>query len=294
MRRLKIGAMAEACGVTPRALRLYQEEGILQPEFVDEESGYRGYSIAQSVKLDMIAQLQSAGFTLREIARIQDESSVAYLQEQAAQRSADLERQIEQLRREQAIADEIAQGCEQYAHRSMCGSIMLERVPERRILVFDPPTDTDLGGNEPCTDDERWGWYQQYTKRKLVEAGYPLALFRRVGCYVPAEEVSPTMDLLHSHPYVFVDPSFVEQYEQATVLKESVCLTVYYDLCHGDDGSDLDRTRLQALFDKADEEGYEVAGPFTYENIFRFMRLFNEDAHSYFRHCLPVRRKDGA
>lgn len=294
MKQLKIGAMAKACHVTPRALRLYQQEGILQPELVDEESGYRSYSISQSVKLDMIVQLQSAGLTLHEIARIQAEGSADYLQACTERRSEELEERIEELRREKAVADEISQSCRRYAQRSMCGVVMLERVPERRILTFDPPQDDDLGGGDPYADDERWEWYQQYTKGRLVEAGYPLALFRRVGCYVPAEEVSPEMDLLHSRPYVFVDPSFGELYEQATVLPESVCLTAYYDLCHDEDGSDLDKDRLRVLFDRLDAEGFEVDGPFTYENIFRFMRLFNEDAHSYFRHCLPVRRKGDA
>ena len=38
------------------------------------------------------------------------------------------------------------------------------------------------------------------------------------------------------------------------------------------------------------DEGYGIAGPFVMENIFRYMRFFNSDAHSYYRHCLPVRR----
>ena len=47
--------------------------------------------------------------------------------------------------------------CEQYRDRSVCGRIMLERIPERRILVFDAPTDADLGGeDDDYTENERW------------------------------------------------------------------------------------------------------------------------------------------
>lgn len=289
MNHLKIGAMAKACNVTPRALRLYQQEGILQPEFVDEESGYRSYSIAQSVKVDMIVQLQNAGFTLKEIADMQSRGSVGYLHDCSARRSDELARQIENLKREKAIADEITLSCVRYERRSLCGNVILERIPERHLLVFDPPTDGDLGKGGDYCEDERWEWYQQYTKRKIIEAGYPLALFRRVGCFVPQEQVSEHMDLLHSRPYVFVDESFDDLYEDAVVLPECVCLTVYYDICHDDNGNDLDEQRLHLLFEKLDEGGYEVDGPFTYENIFRFMRLFNGDAHSFFRYCIPVR-----
>ena len=63
---------------------------------------------------------------------------------------------------------------EQYRDRSVCGRIMLERIPERRILVFDAPTDADLGGeDDDYTENERWEWYQQYTKRRLIEGGFP-------------------------------------------------------------------------------------------------------------------------
>ena len=291
VKQLKIGTMAEVCSTTPRALRHYQDEGILQPEIVDEESGYRSYSIMQSTKLDMITQLQSAGFTLREIAQIENAKDIDYLHDQAQARSAELERQIQELMLAKKTSDDIVLSCEQYRDRSVCGRIMLERIPERRILVFGAPTDADLGGeDDDYTENERWEWYQQYTKRRLIEGGYPLALFRRVGCYVPQDEISPTMDLLHSRPFVFVDESFGEAFAQATPLPGGTNLTVYYDSCHSENGAGLDETRPPALLDYARDEGYEIAGPFVMENIFRYMRFFNSDAHSYYRHCLPVRR----
>ena len=292
MRQLKIGAMAEACSVTPRALRHYQKEGILQPDVIDTESGYRSYSILQSIKVDMITQLQSAGFTLREIAQIENEKSVDYLQACVLQRSAELERQIQELLLAKHISDDIAAGCEQYQTRPPCGRIMLERLPERHILLFDAPTDNDLGANDGYTENERWEWYQQHTKRQLLERGYPLALFRRVGCYVPREEVTPHMDLLHARPFVFVDESFGRAFDESIVLPEGANLTVYYDSCHLENGSGLDEARIPTLFAYAANEGYEVAGPFIMENIFRYMRFFNVGAHAYYRHCLPVRRRE--
>ena len=282
--------MAKVCGTTPRALRLYQAEGILQPAVVDEASGYRAYSIMQSVKLDMIAQLQSAGFTLHEIAQIEEEKSVDYLQTCAEERSAELERQIRELTLAKKVTDDLAQGCRQYQERELCGRIILERIPERHILLLDAPTDEDLGIDADTPENECWEWYQQYTKRRLVEQGYPLALFRRVGCYVPQEEVSPTMDLLHARPFVFVDEGFGPAFEQAVTVPGGPHLVIYYDNCHTEEGGGLDEDRIPALLDYARDHGYAPAGPFLMENIFRYMRFFNADAHSYYRHCLPVRR----
>ena len=43
MRLLSIGAFARATRLTPKALRLYDELGLLPPAFVDQASGYRFY-----------------------------------------------------------------------------------------------------------------------------------------------------------------------------------------------------------------------------------------------------------
>src|SRR5690242_18770886 len=44
---LTIGAFARRAGLTPKALRLYDETGLLRPAAVDAESGYRFYEPAQ-------------------------------------------------------------------------------------------------------------------------------------------------------------------------------------------------------------------------------------------------------
>ena len=279
---------------------MYQEAGILQPESVDPDTGYRGYSIGQSVKLDMIAQLQNAGFTLSDIAEAEAAKDVDLLKEHAERRSREAEEEIARLRAEKRACDEIVRGCESYLGRSLCGTVLVERVPDRKIILLDAPTWDDLGGEGEgedgdageggYTDNERWEWYQQYTKRRLAEGGFPRALFRRVGCYVPVEEARPDVNLQFARPFVFVDESFgADVLARAETLPGGMCLTAYYDDCHSDGGADLDRSRLARLFAFADEHGLEPCGPLTMENIFRYMRLFNQDAHAYFRYCLPVR-----
>ncbi|MGI5996084.1 MAG: MerR family DNA-binding transcriptional regulator, partial [Saccharomonospora viridis] len=47
MAALSIGAFAQACGLTPKALRLYDELGLLTPARVDACTGYRYYERSQ-------------------------------------------------------------------------------------------------------------------------------------------------------------------------------------------------------------------------------------------------------
>lgn len=283
--------MAEANCVSVKALHVYEEKGILRPAAVSPETGYRSYSIMQSTKLDMIVQLQAAGFSLSDIEDIARRRDVEYLRDRAQGRSRAIAEEIERLRIMQSISDELVEDCNRYMTRGTCGVMRLELVPDRRVLLLDTPTDADLGGDEDYTDNERWEWYQRHAKRCIVDRGYPLNLFRSVGCYVPLAQVAPVMDLLHSAPMVFVGPAFRGLYEQAMLLEGGPCVTVYFDVCHADDGSNIDDGRLAEMFTFMDRAGYEPRGPFTVENIFRYMRFFNEDAHSYYRYCLPVRLK---
>ncbi|MFE9694945.1 MerR family transcriptional regulator [Micromonospora sp. NPDC005806] len=67
MELLTIGAFARAARLTPKALRLYDEQGLLPPAAVDPHSGYRYYRPAQLDRARLIATLRRAGMPLAEI-----------------------------------------------------------------------------------------------------------------------------------------------------------------------------------------------------------------------------------
>lgn len=67
---LTIGAFARAAGLSPKALRLYDELGLLRPTAVDGESGYRYYDPAQVERARLIAWLRRLGMPLARIRRV--------------------------------------------------------------------------------------------------------------------------------------------------------------------------------------------------------------------------------
>lgn len=69
---MKISEIAEFFGVTPKALRLYEQKGIILPCKIDSETGYRYYSADQVKKLNALIELQELGFSLNEIKKIMD------------------------------------------------------------------------------------------------------------------------------------------------------------------------------------------------------------------------------
>jgi protein phosphatase len=64
---LTIGAFARACRLSPKALRLYDELGLLPPARVDPASGYRFYRPAQLERARLVAWLRRLGMPLARI-----------------------------------------------------------------------------------------------------------------------------------------------------------------------------------------------------------------------------------
>ncbi len=72
VQRMSIGDFARATGLTPKALRLYDEMGLLRPAEVDEHSGYRYYRPDQLDRARLVAQLRLVGMPLDRIRLVAD------------------------------------------------------------------------------------------------------------------------------------------------------------------------------------------------------------------------------
>ncbi|MBN0044756.1 MerR family transcriptional regulator [Streptomyces actuosus] len=70
MATMTIGAFAKACRLSPKALRLYDELGLLRPARVDADTGYRYYAAGQLERARLVAWLRRLGMPLADISRV--------------------------------------------------------------------------------------------------------------------------------------------------------------------------------------------------------------------------------
>lgn len=66
---MSIGAFARLVGLTASALRFYDDAGVLHPELVDSQTGYRFYSVAQAAAAQRLRDLREIGMPLSDITR---------------------------------------------------------------------------------------------------------------------------------------------------------------------------------------------------------------------------------
>ena len=110
----KIGEFSTLARISVKALRHYDDLGLLRPAHVDAKTGYRYYSVSQLPRLHRILALRDLGFPLERIAEVLDDGFTAdALHEMLAQRAAEQElqvqREIERLDRLKALLHLIAQ-----------------------------------------------------------------------------------------------------------------------------------------------------------------------------------------
>jgi DNA-binding transcriptional MerR regulator len=91
----RIGDFSHISRVSIKMLRHYDELGLLKPAHIDPFTNYRYYRLDQLPRLNRIMALKSMGFALGEIRELLKQPfSIAELHAQAAQKRAELEREL--------------------------------------------------------------------------------------------------------------------------------------------------------------------------------------------------------
>lgn len=67
---LSIGEFSKMCGVSAKTLRYYDEIGLIHPDEINYDNGYRYYSIRQLKRMLLISRLKAYHFSLEEIKAI--------------------------------------------------------------------------------------------------------------------------------------------------------------------------------------------------------------------------------
>jgi DNA-binding transcriptional MerR regulator len=128
MSLVSIGEFAQASRLSPKALRLYDELGLLVPEHVDPASGYRWYALEQLERARHVSMLRRIGVPLNRIKQLLELAPAAAAEEVVAHWAA-------------AEAESAARGTlagllvnELLGKRSAMYEVEVREVPERKVL----------------------------------------------------------------------------------------------------------------------------------------------------------------
>lgn len=129
---LSIGAFAELTRLSIKALRLYDQLGILKPHHIDPESGYRYYEPDQLPGARVIRNLRGMDMPLADIRRVLDLADVSQAQAQLVI-SQYVELRKQQLARIQVLARQFTQQLNLQANK-MNLEVTVKEIPTQQIL----------------------------------------------------------------------------------------------------------------------------------------------------------------
>lgn len=152
---LKIGDLARLTGKTTRALRLYEEMGLLTPD-TRSDGGFRLYDAQAAVRVQWISQLQELGFSLHEIQDIVLGAAGHGVPREAMARvrghfTTKLRDVADQIQRLQTLQGELARSLAYLESCQGCSASESTRVPAARVCAScadhgDEPTPSLIQG----------------------------------------------------------------------------------------------------------------------------------------------------
>lgn len=133
---LNPSAAAKKLGVSTKALRVYEQRGLITP--IRSAAGWRAYGPDEMGRAAEITALRSLGFSLAQIARVLDKDSKG-LEQALATHQAALEGQVHRisvtLERIRSLRDDLASG-----HAPPVGELVCPPAPtEEPVVAFDLP-----------------------------------------------------------------------------------------------------------------------------------------------------------
>lgn len=271
MTKLSIGKMANLNQVTVQTLRYYEKIGLLVPDLVDRESGYRYYHINQCARLDMIQYMKCLGMSLESIKHYFDQRDIQEFSAMLEDHEAWIHKKIKELTAMQAAAQQYQKNIGRYMKAPAAGVIQLEKMEERRIFSY------DAGVNFYEKGMDTWEYMIRGLKMQIAVAHLPMVKFCNVGSILRKDWVQER-SFYSTEIFIFVD----EAEETTEILPAGMYLTVYFN----DFYREMEYGNL--LLDYAQAQGYEVAGDYICEVVVE-LPIFEEKRNMFIKVQIPVK-----
>ena len=274
---LKIGEMAKLNHVSTQTLRLYARNKLLEPEYLDPETGYRYYTLEQCAKLDLIRALKSCRLSLEQIEEIFSLSSEALLLQALEEQTGVLTDEIYHLSVSRNNLRRVQKNLQILNTLPPFGQVFFEFVPERKIDVQKTDFDFFQLGHEGYEKMLR------HMQNYLHENQLPPSYFINVGTVMEREYFIKGTYSSHS-AFIFVDDLYPEKSSVRT-LPQNTYMSV------ASDNIALESTYAKHLYEEMRRNGMMPCGDYLCEVLTQFP--VHQAKQLIYKIQVPVQRING-
>lgn len=242
--KMTIGEFAKLKNITPETLRHYDRCNLLKPAYVDEETGYRFYSIFQFEKLSTILELRQLGMRLSEIKDFFDnrnaENSLKILEERYEQLLEEIEK-LENLK--DNISHKISH-LKTFLNSDYLNQRDFKNIPERKVLLWKESLNSGI--------DVEYGYAE--LEQHLKEFA-PIFAENRYGVRIMLNELNDG----NSYLILFVDDDNLPLYNYSTAEIQKIPGGLYSTtFCQGTEDDVIQH--IQNMKNELEDKGYKVSG----------------------------------
>jgi DNA-binding transcriptional MerR regulator/effector-binding domain-containing protein len=246
---LNIGEFARLGTVSVRALRHYDEIGLLRPAKVDPDTGYRGYWAEQLGQLNRIVALKELGLSLAQVKQLLDGITLDELRGMLMLRRAQLEQELHAYKN-QLLGVEARLRYIEREGTMPADDIVVKKLPAIGVVVIAGQAQAFGPENIVPVINRAEEQFNQLRIRQLVKEAGPYFVFYEGD---PGNDLTACLALPVTEPPADLPPParylLLPEVEEAAVTVRngpaaSIFPFVYHDLARW-----------------ADEHGYHVAGP---------------------------------
>lgn len=259
--RITTGQMADICGLTKRALRLYHEKGLLSPVFHDEDTGYRYYSLCQIPRADRIARLQNLGFTLSEIGELLLGMSLNNERELYA-------RKVSEVRAEKArlsVAEQLLREhleIEGFSEDLVVSGVSLKWKPERTFVVINlEGCGVQLASEH--TEEGALAWYYTMAlmREHIQKLGLPAVVCNHISTMISPENLAQR-NFRVDRACVTVPQQYLPLEEDTLVIPEGFVVYATAQTFFDDSGKSSEVAGIENLLDYISAHNFAIRGSY--------------------------------
>jgi DNA-binding transcriptional MerR regulator len=271
---LPIGKMAALNHITVQTLRHYDKIDLLKPLHVDEETGYRYYSIKQSAILDMIQYMKSLGMSLEQIRDQFRNENIEEIQDILRKQSRNIDDEILRLHQMKRGVEACIRSYGRYLRMPEEGAITLETIPARKVFCYDG------GINIYDHGLDTYEYILRELKKQVIIRDLPMVYFCNVGSILRKEMIDAGR-FVSSEIFVFVDDDFEDQEGIEVIPKGDYVCTYFHSFWR-------EKESAEALFRYIDEKGYRIIGDYVCEVVVELPIFDNNERDMYVRLQIPI------
>lgn len=274
MDKLSIGRMAELNHTSVQTLRYYAKIGLLMPEHVDENTGYRYYGIKQCARLDMINYMKYLGMSLDNIKAWFDSEDVESIPGMLRQQAVLIDHKIKELDQMKRAVQVSINNYDTYMNAPEDGVITWQHIPARKIFCYD--SKVDIYENTL----ETYEYILRELRSQAIVNHLPMAYFCNVGSIIRQQTLKQGL-FISTEVFLFVDDDF-EMQPGVEIIPEYDYLCIYCNSFF------REREYANKLFDYVREHGYDMVGDYICEVVVELPIFHHDERNMFMKLQVPV------